>query len=128
MKLIQGNCLEVMKEIPDKSIDLIVTDPPYGINFQSNYRKKSYKKIKNDNSLDFLNYLFSESFRVLKDNTAIYCFCSWHNVDEFKRQFEMFFKLKNIIIWEKNNTSMGDLKGSFAPKYEMILYGHKGRK
>ena len=31
-------------------------------------------------------------------------------------------------MWEKNNTSMGDLKGSYAPKYEFILFGHKGRR
>lgn len=124
----QGDCLELMKEIPDGSIDLIVTDPPYGMNFKSNYRKESYDEIKNDDSLYFLNDLFSNCHRVLKDNTAIYCFCSWHNIDEFKRQFEKYFKLKNIIVWEKNNTSMGDLKGSYAPKYEMILFGHKGRR
>ena len=43
-------------------------------------------------------------------------------------EFEKYFKLKNIIVWEKNNTSMGDLKGSYAPKHEFILYGHKGRR
>lgn len=63
----------------------------------------------------------------MKNNTAIYCFCSWHNVDFFKQEFEKYFKLKNILIWNKNNHGSGDLKGSYAPKYEMILYGHKGR-
>lgn len=38
-----------------------------------------------------------------------------------------YFKLKNILIWNKNNHGSGDLKGAYAPKYEMILYGHKGR-
>lgn len=63
----------------------------------------------------------------MKNNTAIYCFCSWHNIDFFKREFEKYFKLKNIIIWNKNNHGTGDLKGSYAPKYEFILFGHKGR-
>ena len=58
----------------------------------------------------------------------MYSFCSWHNIDFFKREFEKYFKLKNIIVWNKNNTSMGDLKGSYAPKHEFILFGHKGRK
>lgn len=31
-KIIQGDCLEVMKQMPDKCVDLVVTDPPYGIN------------------------------------------------------------------------------------------------
>ena len=128
-KLYNGDCLEVMKDIEDKSIDLIVTDPPYLINYQSNHRKNKYKKIKNDIEADELisNY-FKECYRILKDNTAIYSFCSWHNIDFFKQEFEKYFKLKNIIVWNKNNTSMGDLKGSYAPKHEFILFGHKGRK
>ena len=70
---------------------------------------------------------FNECERVLKPNTAIYCFCSWHHVDFFKQEFEKHFKLKNIIIWNKNNHGSGDLRGAYAPKYEMVLYGHKGR-
>jgi site-specific DNA-methyltransferase (adenine-specific) len=43
-KIIQGDCLEVMKELPDKSIDLILTDPPYGINvIKSTYQNKKTK-------------------------------------------------------------------------------------
>ena len=48
-----GDCLEVMKEIEDRSIDMILTDPPYGMDFQSNYRKEKYGKIKNDKELSF---------------------------------------------------------------------------
>ena len=128
-KLYNGDCLEIMKDIPDKSIDLIVTDPPYLIDYQSNYRRNKYEKIKNDiKAEELISNYFKECYRVLKDNTAIYSFCSWHNIDFFKQEFEKYFKLKNIIVWNKNNTSMGDLKGSYAPKHEFILFGHKGRK
>ena len=128
-KLYNGDCLEIMKDIKDKSIDLIVTDPPYLINYQSNYRRNKYKKIKNDiKAEELISNYFKECYRILKDNTAIYSFCSWHNIDFFKQEFEKYFKLKNIIVWNKNNTSMGDLKGSYAPKHEFILFGHKGRK
>ena len=127
-KLLNGDCLELMNKIPDKSIDLILTDPPYGMDFQSNYRKEKYKKIDNDETLNWLEKYVSELYRIMKDNTCVYCFCSWHNVDIFKKSFEKYFKLKNIIVWEKNNTSMGDLKGSYAPKYELVLFAHKGRR
>ena len=128
-KLYNGDCLEVMKDIKDKSIDLIVTDPPYLIDYQSNYRRNKYEKIKNDiKAEELISNYFKECYRILKDNTAMYSFCSWHNIDFFKREFEKYFKLKNIIVWNKNNTSMGDLKGSYAPKYELVLFGHKGRK
>ena len=124
----QGDCLELMKNIPDGSVDLVLTDPPYGMAFQSNYRKEKYNEIQNDKSLEWLERYISECCRVLKNNSAIYCFCSWHNVDVFKQAIEKKFKIKNILIWEKNNTSMGDLKGSYASKYEMIIFAHKGRK
>ena len=39
IQLYNGDCLEIMKEIPDKSVDLIVTDPPYLMNYKTNYRK-----------------------------------------------------------------------------------------
>lgn len=44
----QGDCLELMKGIPNESVDMILTDPPYGISFQSGYRKSRYEKIKGD--------------------------------------------------------------------------------
>ena len=129
-KLYQGDCLEVMDGIKDKSVDLIVTDPPYLMDYQSNRRKKEdrFDKIKNDkgNYMLIQDYL-EECHRIMKDNTAIYCFCSWHNIDFFKNEFEKYFKLKNILVWNKNNHGTGDLKGSYAPKHEFILFGHKGR-
>ena len=123
-----GDCLELMKDIPDCSVDLVLTDPPYGIAFKSNHRKEKYNEIRNDKSLEWLEKYVGECFRILKDNTAAYFFCSWHNIDAFKQAIEKKFKIKNILIWEKNNTSMGDLKASYAPKYEMIIFAHKGRK
>lgn len=45
-----------------------------------------------------------------------------------KKQFEKYFKLKNILVWVKNNHGSGDLQASYAPKYEFILYGNKGRR
>lgn len=129
-KIYNDDCLNVMNEINcDGGVDLIVTDPPYMINYRSDYRKNKYNRIKNDkDSYNLISEYFKKCNEILKDNSAIYCFCSWHNVDFFKQEFEKYFKLKNIIVWNKNNTSMGDLKGSYAPKHEFILFGHKGRR
>lgn len=128
IQLMQGDCLELMQQIPDSSVDMILTDPPYGMSFVSNFRNEKYNAISGDNDLGWLDDFARECFRVSADNTAHYVFCSFHNVDVFKVAFQKYFKLKNILIWEKNNTSMGDLKGDFAPKYEMILFLHKGRR
>ena len=129
-KLYKGDCLEVMDKLIKQNVkvDAIITDPPYGINFKSNYRKEKYNLIQNDDNLKFLDLFFEKTYELLIDNAHIYVFCSWNNIDKFKIAFEKHFKLKNIIVWEKNNTSMGDLKGSYAPKHEFILFGHKGRR
>lgn len=123
-----GDCLELMKDIPDGSVDMILTDPPYGMDYQSHRRKEVYARMEGDKSLEWLSKYFSECFRMLKDNTAIYCFCSWHNIDNFKEAFEKYFKIKNVIVWVKNNHGSGDLRAGYAPRHEFILYGNKGRR
>ena len=87
-----------------------------------------FDKIENDKgNHDLIRKFIRQAYRVLKNNSAIYIFCSWHNVDFFKREVEKYFTLKNIIVWNKNNHGAGDLKGAYAPKHELILFAHKGR-
>tara|TARA_R110000796_G_C14388532_1_gene416139 strand:+ start:44 stop:712 length:669 start_codon:yes stop_codon:yes gene_type:complete len=128
MKLHHGDCLEIMQTLPDKSIDLILTDPPYGMEFKSSHRKIKYDKIKNDDNLDWLEDFSKLCFQKSKNNTAHYVFCSFHNIDKFKQAFQKYFTIKNILVWEKNNTSMGDLQADFAPKVEFIIFLQKGRR
>lgn len=115
-KLMLGDCLERMKEIPDGSVDMILTDPPYGMDFQSNRRvvQQKFAKIANDKNLDWVDSFIDECHRVMAANSAMYFFCSWHNIGYFKQAIERKFKLKNMIVWIKNNHGSGDLKGGYA--------------
>lgn len=117
-----------IQQLANNCVDLVVTDPPYGMEFQSNFRKTKHKSIQNDDNLDWLGGWVKELKRVCKDEAHLYIFCSWHNIDKFKAEVGAYFKVKNILIWEKNNTGMGDLKGDYAPKYEMILFCSNGQK
>lgn len=126
-KIDLGDCFDVMRGMPDASVDMMLTDPPYGMSYQSNRRAKGFDRIVGDSSLDWIDDFVSESHRVMKSNTAAYIFCSWHNVDVFKASVERHFRLKNILVWVKNNHGSGDLKGAYAPKHEFILFAHKGR-
>lgn len=130
IRLYNGDCLEVMNKLIKNGVrvDCVVTDPPYGMNFISNHRKTKHNKIINDTNLDWLDEFSKNIYELMKDNSHGYVFCSFHNVDKFKQSLEKYFKIKNILIWEKNNTSMGDLRGDYAPKYEMIIYINKGRR
>jgi len=117
-----------IQQLANNCVDLVVTDPPYGMEFQSNFRKTKHKSIQNDDNLDWLGGWVKELKRVCKDEAHLYIFCSWHNIDKFKAEVGAYFKVKNILIWEKNNTGMGDLEGDYAPKYEMILFCSNGQK
>jgi len=128
-KLYQGDCLEVMKEMPDESVDMVLTDPPYGMDYQSNRRTATdkFRKIEQDSGLDWIGGFSRELYRLMKPNTAGYVFCSWHKVDVFKQALERNFKIKNLLVWVKNNHGSGDLKGAYAPKHEFVFFFHKGR-
>ena len=118
----------MMQRIKNKTIDLLLTDPPFGMNFQSNRRNLKHLKIKGDDNLDWFPAWIKEIKRIVKDDSHLYIFCSWHKVEVFKTEIEKHFNVKNILIWEKNNTGMGDLEGDFAPKYEMIIFCSNGTK
>jgi len=127
-KIHHADCLEFMRELPDKCIDLVLTDPPFGMKFQSGHRNEKHKTIENDDNLDWLPEWCAETKRTMKDDGAAFIFCSWHFVDVFKAEIEKHLKLKNILIWHKNNTGMGDLYGDFAPQYEFILFANPSGK
>ena len=130
-RIYNGDCIEGMKAMPNESVDLIVTDPPYLISYKTNYRKdKSHKfgkEIANDNDPYVISEYIKECHRIMKDNTAMYMFCSFDKVDFFKQELEKYFKVKNMIVWVKNNHTAGDLKAQFGKKYELVFLVNKGR-
>lgn len=131
MKLINGDCITELKKLNKESIDLIIIDPPYLINYKTGHRKNKNhrfcKPIENDDNPTILKESFKLLFDVLKDGGAFYCFCNSNQVDFFKSEIEKYFKFKNILIWVKNNWTAGDLKGAYAKQTEFIIYAVKGR-
>ena len=132
-KLYQGDCLEVMKDIEDESVDLVVTDPPYLCDYSRHDNKSRFsKKIANDENTDkneeMIRQYFKECYRIMKKDTAIYCFCNYKKIDFFKEELEKAgFNLKNIIVWDKQRNGMGDLKTTFGYSHEFILFASKGQ-
>ena len=115
---------QVAKLMNGKKADMVFTDPPYGYKYESNHQTKHKELLNDDKILDFLpnGYLFT------KEDVAFYVFCGWQTIKEWiVKVEESSLNLKNIIIWKKNNWSMGDLKGAYGGQYEVILFAHKGR-
>lgn len=139
--MLHNNCCEkILPSISSESVDLIVTDPPYGMSYKSNMQgfdnrtgtciktnKKSYfKEIANDKELP-LNWL-KDAYRILKNNSAIYIFCRWDKWSQLEAKVqECGFNIKNMIVINKSNHGMGDLEGSYAPKHELLMFAVKGR-
>ena len=131
-KIYNEDCLEGMKRIPDGSVDLIVTDPPYLINYETGRRKDKIHRfndvILNDDNEQLITDYVKECYRILKEDSAMYLFCSSHKVDFFKRELEKEFSIKNMIIWVKNNHTAGDLESAFGRKYEIVFLVNKGQR
>ena len=125
------DCLEGMKKLPDDSVDLVLTDPPYLMNYKTNRRKNKNHEfsqtILNDDNPDLIKKYIKECYRILKNDSAFYCFANSNKIDLFKQEIEKYFNLKNIIVWVKNNHTAGDLEAAYGKKYEFILYANKGR-
>ena len=119
----QGDCIQGLKKMPDKSVDLILTDPPYNVG----------KNIENDNLteidyLSFMNKIINELYRICKDNGSLYIFCSHKfmgRLDCFLQ--EVGFNVKSRIIWVKRSGSRGTKRG-YIPEYEPILFAVKGNE
>jgi site-specific DNA-methyltransferase (adenine-specific) len=130
MQLYQGDCLEVMRDIPDNSVDCVITDPPYGFGYQSNMKKTKDLPMFYDRNTSWLNTFLYLANQKLKNDGHFYMFCPVQKVDEFKQKTENFFIIKNLIVWDKQSFGMGDLYGQYAPSYEFIIFAVKeqGRK
>ena len=128
-KVIQGDCLEVMKDMPDKCVDLVLTDPPYGMDYQSSRRTDKYEKIENDVDLGWFPDFAKETYRILKNNTHAYIFCNDYAISLFRTELERVgFQTKRTLVWVKNNHTSGDLEGDYGNKTEFLLFVHKGRR
>lgn len=119
--LFNGDCLKWLSALPDGCADLVLTDPPYGINFQSRHAKGRFDKIAGDDKphLEFIPMLR----RLLKPDGSVLVFTRWDVIAQFADALkESNLKVKSVVCWDKMAHGMGDLKRSFAPRYELILF------
>lgn len=111
-KLINGDCLEVMKQIPDKSIDMILCDPPYGT-----------IACKWDNIIPF-EFLWKEYERIIKNNGAILLFGSGQFTHKLIYSNEKLYRYK--WIWFKNKKgNFVNAKNRPMTSYEEIMVFQK---
>lgn len=101
-----GDC----REMDLSSLDCVVSDPPYGMDFQSNHRNQKHDKIANDGDAELLKWASD-----LTPSHSSYLFCRWNNLPEVPLP-------KSLITWVKNNHSMGDLEHEHGRQTEVALF------
>ena len=139
-KIVNGNSLEILKKIPDKTFDLIFADPPYNLQIGEKLKRPDNSKVngvddKWDQFKNFEHYdnfckdWLSECKRILKDNGGIWIIGSYHNI------FRLGYLLQNLdywilndVIWRKNNP-MPNFKGTrFTNAHETLIWASKNKK
>ena len=106
--LFLGDCLSVLPTLG--KVDCVLTDPPYGMAFQSNHRQEKHRAIANDQTGDALQFACT-----IPAEHSVYVFCRWDNLAGIP-------KPKSLVTWVKNNWSMGDLDHEHARQTEVIAF------
>ena len=121
------DCLALLPNI--SNVDLVLADPPYGMDFQSQWKKDKAEwrpKIAND-KLPF-TWWINHAANALNYGGVLICFCRWDSWGDFSRACELAgLTVKNQIVWDKLNHGTGDLKGSPGNRHELAIFATKGR-
>ena len=139
-KVVNGNSLKILKEIPNKTFDLVFVDPPYNLQIGEKLKRPDDSKVKGVDDKwdqfksfkhydDFCKTWLYECKRVLKDNGSIWVIGSYHNI------FRIGYLLQNLdywilndIIWRKKNP-MPNFKGTrFTNAHETLIWASKNKK
>ena len=139
-KITNGNSLEILKKIPDKTFDLVFADPPYNLQIGKKLKRPDDSKVngvndkwdqfKNFNDYDnFCKLWLTESKRVLKDNGSIWVIGTYHNIFRLGYHIQnMEFWILNDVIWRKNNP-MPNFRGTrFTNAHETLIWASKNKK
>lgn len=134
--LYNGEVLEVLKELPSNSVDMIFTSPPYNIGLKD---RKDTNIATYDNWEDNMDYdtyckwqidILNECYRIVKDNGVLF----YNHKDKFKDEeyknpiqilFQTKWKIKQNIIWDRGS-AISYNAGMFGDVYENIYYCYKG--
>ena len=130
-----GDSLEILEKLEDKSIDIVLTDPPYGISYISNrsmfdnaVTKRGLLNDEKNKALDLLDKTCEILQRKTAENSHLYFFCSWNVFSSFESIINKYFTIKTPIIWDKGNKGAGDLENDWGNQTEIIIYCSKGKK
>lgn len=145
--LLHGKAEELVHTLEDGSVNCVIADPPYGINFKSYMATAGRRKnphadrwahhIENDHDLDAALALCDEVVRTLVtekmvEHGDLYIFTAWNVLPAWHELANSWadigVKYQMLLVWEKGYVGLGDIDGSWGCGHELILYCKKGRR
>ena len=132
---LHGNWRDHVGSIKDGSIAVLLTDPPYGMGYQSDHRldrrkPKKHERIENDGQGEGpaeLAECVAEFLPKLAADAHVFVFTNWRNEEAMRTALaDAGLTVRGSLVWVKNNTGMGDPKTTFAPKHERIIHAVNG--
>ncbi|MFY9351151.1 MAG: DNA methyltransferase [Sphingobium sp.] len=119
--ILHGDCLKVMPTLPSRSVDFILTDPPY----VTRYRDRSGRQVLNDDNADWIEPAFAEMYRLLKPHSFAISFYGWSAIDRFSAAWaKAGFRIVGHIVFRKAYASS---RGHLARHHESAYLLAKGR-
>ena len=135
--ILRGDCLEELKKLPDRSVDLVFADPPYNLQLGGDLLRPDNSKVDAvDDDWDrfesfetydaFTRAWMKECRRVLKDDGALWVIGSYHNIFRCGVALQdLGFWILNDIVWRKSNP-MPNFKGTrFTNAHETLIWASK---
>lgn len=127
-----GDWRQHIDQLPDNQVALVLIDPPYGMDWQSNRKKDKSQAIANDSNIETACVELAEAIAGLRpklaDDVHLLIFCRHDSVGAFQNVLKNSgVTCKGLCVWVKNNHGTGDIRGAFLPKHELILHGVIGK-
>jgi len=131
VSLYHGDCRDVLPELPAGSVDLLLTDPPYGKHYVAEGRPVRKLNIRADGARQGVRVVRQALFAdlpMLRDDANVLVFCHWESWPDFYDAICPLVPIKNALIWHKDRGGPGDTRMEYARDYEVLLYGAHGRR
>lgn len=141
-EMIHGDCLDVLRGMPDASVDAVVTDPPYcaGAVSEAQRTRAAGQGLRSENIRRFgwfvgdnmgtaglvwlLRSIAVEAVRVVKPSGSVLMFCDWRMVASLQPAVESAgLRFQNLVVWDKEHMGLGQ---GFRAQHEMILHYSNG--
>lgn len=118
--VITGDCLNVLRGMPDASVDAVVTDPPYGINTKSDGTGKLNPWADLCNSALWYAAWLQEARRVIKPTGSVWSCLNWRSLVTFqKAACDTRWPIESLLVWDKGWIGPGGARG-LRPSYELV--------